>query len=351
VAGPLLSRDDLDELSDTAAGADDPAAVAAQLADAAASGRVADPADAGYAYLLAAEIHERADDLAQALRLTERALAAYRDLGDQDAARPRTQHARLLLQLGRDRAAMTELAELRPLMISDELVATAVPEALEAGGQAEVALQWLTEALAELGPAASGVVADQLAASRDRIRAAVEASPEPYADDQELAADDGYQDEDNDEPAEAEDSYPRSDSYRDSHRGGDPWADPEAVLLVWPQDAYEQVDQRWPEVLEPTGAESWDGYRRYCQDLIAGWTKRSGSPLFQVTGDADEFEEWLAEQGADPYHANLVALAQSYGDHLAAQVDPVELPPGPGDPCWCGSGVTYARCCLPLSPP
>lgn len=126
--------------------------------------------------------------------------------------------------------------------------------------------------------------------------------------------------------------------------------DSDPVLLIWPRDEYEQVDQRWPEVLEPIDAESWDDYRRYYQALLTRWARRELPPLSMVTGTADGFEEWLAEQGADPMSVDLVAMADAYGDHLAEQVGAVELPPAAADPCWCGSEVSYARCCRPLSP-
>ena len=283
MVGPLLSRDDLDALSDRADDADDPSAVAAQLAQAAA-GKLADPADAAYAYLLAAEIHERADDLPQALALAERALAA-RGAAAHDLRQARSYRAQLLLQLGReDEAAPGEYEEgfEDPDALGDEP---------DGGGDAAGGLDGLAD-LGELG----------------------DFDPERYA----------------------------------------PYLDPEgsqeadALLLVWSQEAYEQIDQRWPEVLEPTGADNWDEYRRFCQTLIAGWS-RQGRSLALVTGDADGFEEWLTEQGADPYYANLVGMARRYGRYLAEQEDPVEMPPGRDDPCWCGSGRTYAGCCLRLA--
>lgn len=126
--------------------------------------------------------------------------------------------------------------------------------------------------------------------------------------------------------------------------------DSEPVLLVWPREQYEEVDQRWPEVLEPIGAESWDAYRRYHQALITRWVNRRLPPLLQVTGTADGFADWLAEQDADPLSVDFVAMAEAYGYYLADQTGGSELPPGQADPCWCGSGISYADCCLPLSP-
>jgi SEC-C motif len=126
--------------------------------------------------------------------------------------------------------------------------------------------------------------------------------------------------------------------------------DSEPVLLVWPREEYDEVDQRWPEVLEPIGADSWEAYRRYYQALITRWVNRRLPPLVQVTGTAEGFGDWLAEQGADPLSVDFVAMAEAYGYHLADQTGGVELPPSQSDPCWCGSGLSYADCCLLLSP-
>jgi hypothetical protein len=125
--------------------------------------------------------------------------------------------------------------------------------------------------------------------------------------------------------------------------------DSEPVLLVWPREEYEEVDQRWPEVLEPIGADSWEAYRHYYQALITRWAARPLPPLVQVTGTAEGFAEWLVEQGADPLSVDFVSMAEAYGHHLADLTGGVELPPAGTDPCWCGSEVSYAECCLPLS--
>lgn len=325
----LLSRADLEELAEGAS----PAA-AEQLVAAAAAGRLVEPADTGYAYLLAAGIYEDGDDLAGALALAERALAAYQQAGPELAGPSRAARARLLLQLGRTREAIAELAAVRPLMVSDPAAAAYVPEALAAGGRGDTALEWLAEALDSVAPSDSTVV-DQLLAARDRIRGEL--------GDDEAEVD---TDEDFDDTADYPYPYPDDDGAARDGDGGSPDG---AVLLVWPEAAYDEVDQRWPELLEPTGAESWDEYREYTQGFIVDWVRRTRTPLLAVLGDAGEFEEWLAEQGADPYQSNLVGLAREYGDHLASQGDPVELPPDPDAPCWCGSDLTYAQCCRRLT--
>lgn len=159
-----------------------------------------------------------------------------------------------------------------------------------------------------------------------------------------------------DDPAEPLDELAIGDDDFDGDPDGDPEGftdlvsrDSEPVLLVWPREEYEEVDQRWPEVLEPIGADSWDAYRRYYQALITRWTARRLPPLLLVTGTAEGFADWLDEQVADPLSIDYVAMAEAYGNQLVDQTGGVELPPARTDPCWCGSGIEYAGCCLRLS--
>lgn len=167
---------------------------------------------------------------------------------------------------------------------------------------------------------------------------------DPYDLDEAFDEPDGYEsdrfDPDDDDPPVYDDPYQQADPIYGS----------EPVLLVWSQPEYEQVDQRWPEVLEPIGAESWDDYRRHYQAVITRWARAGRPPLSLVHGTADGFAAWLVEQGVDPLTGDLVAQADRYGDHLADQGGAVELPPEPDDPCWCGSGARYQQCCRPLSP-
>ncbi|MGH3835049.1 MAG: hypothetical protein ACRDSF_05020 [Pseudonocardiaceae bacterium] len=144
----LLTTDDLDEIGSSSFTVDQPLEVAAELVDAVDQELVADQADKGYALILAAEITEREGDLPAAAALAERAIEAYRTHGDLDCCHPQAFYAGLLLRLGRVDEAMAELTALRPLLSEDAEAASSISEALVAGGRAEIAEQWLTEALA-----------------------------------------------------------------------------------------------------------------------------------------------------------------------------------------------------------
>ncbi|HSL06681.1 MAG TPA: hypothetical protein VK887_01745 [Pseudonocardiaceae bacterium] len=140
----LLTTDDLDKIG--CSFRDQPFEVAAELVDAVDRGLVADPADTGYALMLAAEFTERAGDLQAAEVLAARAVEAYR-VHDEPGGYAQAFHAELLLRLGREDEGMAELTALRPLLSEDADAVSYISEALEAGGRPEIAEQWLTAAL------------------------------------------------------------------------------------------------------------------------------------------------------------------------------------------------------------
>lgn len=143
----LLTTDDLDAMGNSSWDVGQPLLIAAELINAVDQELVADQADKGYALGLAAEITEREGDLPAAIALAERAIEAYRTHGDLECGHPQAFYAGLLLRVGRADEAMAELTALRPLLSEDDHAASYISEALVAGGRAEIAEQWLTEAL------------------------------------------------------------------------------------------------------------------------------------------------------------------------------------------------------------
>jgi tetratricopeptide (TPR) repeat protein len=146
----LLSGDDIDQLSSQAAAAANPALVRRRLVEAVDEDRIVKSDDVGYALLLAAEISHDLGELANALTLTERAIRAYQttNLGGWSFAS--AYHAQLLHELGRTHEAMTEWVALRPILTLEPSAAASIGETLQGCGYAALAVQWLTEALAEL---------------------------------------------------------------------------------------------------------------------------------------------------------------------------------------------------------
>jgi hypothetical protein len=332
----LLTPDDLDELGCTAFDRDQPLEVAAELVDAVDQGRVADEADAGYALMLAAEITEHAGDLSAAQVLAERAVQAYRVVGDPDGC-PRAFHAELLLRLGREDEAMAELRALRPLLVEDPDAVSYISDALEVGGHAEVAEQWLTTALrialhfvnhSRQEPAPRRMDPDEeratavvlmLAMHRHRLRRGLDLPHDELDDLAEQLMDvvgDALDDDELD--------------------------DESAALLFWPQPEFDRLLLRWPALAENYG-QTWDEYRATLQrTLVLG--SESGVPrLGLLAGSVDGLATYADRHGGDPTDSQV---RQDYAQHLTEHPREIAWPPGRNEACWCGSSLKYKKCCL-----
>jgi uncharacterized protein YecA (UPF0149 family) len=72
------------------------------------------------------------------------------------------------------------------------------------------------------------------------------------------------------------------------------------------------------------------------------WSIASGLPLWVAPLTADGLEAYAREQGIDP---NTSAARSQYAAELLRIGRAIPWPPGRNDPCWCGSGRKYMRCC------
>ncbi|MDQ3760679.1 MAG: SEC-C metal-binding domain-containing protein [Actinomycetota bacterium] len=328
----LLTTNDLDKIG--CSFSDQELGVAAELVDAVDQGLVADQADTGYVLILAAEITDRDGDLPAALALAERAVQAYRSHGDQDYNYPRAFRAGLLLRLGREDEAMAELTALRPLLSQDADAVSYISAALDAGGRAAIAEQWLTEALAtalqrrqalesERGTPVyeqAAVVAFVLMQERHRVRV------------------------DLDLPHDAHDHLADRlmDAVHDALSADEPGYDSTA-MLYWPQPEFDRLLMRWPVLAEEYG-QTWDQYRTMVQRILVLWSDSGHQRLALLAGAINELAAYADHNGSDPTDPQV---RQDYAHHLADHPREIAWPPGRNHPCWCGSGVKYKKCCLP----
>lgn len=334
--GDLLTSADLDEIGHAAFDADEPLMVAGELVTAVDEGRVADQADVGFALILAAEITEREGDLGGALVLAERAVEAYRKWGDAEYGFPRAFRAELLLRVGREAEAMAEFTELRPLMGQDPDAVSYVSEALETGGRAEIAEQWLSEALLaalrrrealagrrgeEYGQAA--VVAYALAQQRYRLR-----------------RDLGLPHDEHDRLADN-----LRETLQETFADGSPGRELGPAVLFWPKAEFDAVVLRWP-VLAGVYGRTWDEHRAQLQKGLELMAASGDSGLAVFAGSAEELASYATRRGGDPTDPDIRA---GYAQHLVNHPRETPWPPGRNDACWCGSQVKYKKCCLPRS--
>jgi hypothetical protein len=332
VPADLLTSDDLDDLGHESFRVDDPGEIVAKLVAAVDGQRLANPDDAVYALSLAAEISERSDDLAGAVGLAGRAATLAQTLGP-SFGHARALYGQLLLRSGRDTEGMAVLSGLRGLLTRDENAVYYVSEALEQAGRTEVAVQWLTAALDTALERRSAVaalrgsqtyqdaavIAFALAQARHRLRRELDLPHDEHdllADQLRDAADDILADEGTDS------------------------------VLVWPRDQLTALLDRWPALTEVFGG-TWDECRARTEQALHALSAAGQLRSTLLTGDVADLLAYLAKAGGDPTDPEVM---QGYIDHLedSGQIGQ-QWPPARNQPCWCGSGLKYKKCCLPRS--
>ncbi|HZN81076.1 MAG TPA: SEC-C metal-binding domain-containing protein [Mycobacterium sp.] len=124
-----------------------------------------------------------------------------------------------------------------------------------------------------------------------------------------------------------------------------------AVAFAWlPAGDYEQATRLWPDfaggdrVAGPDGPLPHPQYCRTMQHILVEYAE-AGIPMMVIAPvQVAPFTAWCAERGREPDSAEA---RSEYAAHLAATADPclIAWPPGRNEPCWCGSGRKYKKCC------
>lgn len=311
-----LTIDDIDAIAYPAHELDDPSPVVAELIAAVEKGRVADDETAAHAYLLAAEITERAGDLPAALGYAERAAAVPGEDGLSRAC-----YAELLVKTGREEEGRAVFDALRPSLLQDPHAASYVGEALEACGLAAVAEEWLSDAgrtLAEQGARGDEVldVLYGVLQVRHRLR---EDLAIPHDDLDGLF-------HEMEEIADAPDEHGQA-------------------LFYWPEPEVGKVLARWPERADVYGL-NWEDHRTGVERTMAGWSAGGATNLALIPGS---FEGLLAFADAEDLDPAENETHMEYANEVAGTAGVTEWPPQRNAACWCGSGAKYKKCCLPRS--
>jgi tetratricopeptide (TPR) repeat protein len=115
--------------------------------------------------------------------------------------------------------------------------------------------------------------------------------------------------------------------------------DPDLVAFAWfPAAEYAQALALFPEIADSPG----DDHETYCRTMQARLREAASGGLATVAiapVRLSAYLGWCAKRGEDPAQARAIYAAQMQADDLIA------WPPGRNEPCWCGSGRKYKRCC------
>ena len=113
------------------------------------------------------------------------------------------------------------------------------------------------------------------------------------------------------------------------------------LSVYWPQTEHRRLIERWPNLASEMGA-TWDEHRHQIERHCV-LVERAGHKVNQASGNVSDFEAFLVERHVTrPSRSDL----QAYPD-LRTHPTLVSWPPARTDPCWCGSGRKYKRCCRP----
>ena len=124
------------------------------------------------------------------------------------------------------------------------------------------------------------------------------------------------------------------------------------VALAWlPAAEYAAWPQRWPDLADSPLCHDEVGepvthavYCRRMEGRLRAHRESGVARLSVVPVRSAEFDPWVADNA--PQELDPSQLRARYAADVAR--DPsrtITWPPGRNDPCWCGSGRKYKRCC------
>ena len=298
---------------------------------------------AGKLWDMAALYSELADAYAGAGRLEEAIVAKQRALqaGLRSVPDGRADIAEYLLRLGRREEADQLFATLAEEYPDDVWLYNNAGMAYQAAGDHEVALRWLTRGL-ELA-LATGDPEGLVAQLSDLRRESLAALGRPH-DELEKRADAFLEEHDRLDYPDHLDRHALAEHQEPGEALPPLVSDRQRVqpAVAWfPPGELEAALDRWPQWREAPEKRSYEAHRRAVQNALVRLNGLGQNPALAPI-KVDELVEWARREGRDPSRPESVA---AYAALIAAQGRAVPWPPGRNEPCWCGSGRKYKKCC------
>lgn len=114
-----------------------------------------------------------------------------------------------------------------------------------------------------------------------------------------------------------------------------------SYAIAWfPRDQSEAALERWPDLADDL--EDPDAYCRAIEARLREMHAATGRVPSVAPLNVEALLEFASEKDSDP---NTGAARSQFAAVLASRGETVPWPPGRNDPCWCGSGRKYKRCC------
>jgi tetratricopeptide (TPR) repeat protein len=111
--------------------------------------------------------------------------------------------------------------------------------------------------------------------------------------------------------------------------------------VAWfPRDQLEAALARWPSLADDLNDP--DSYCRTIEARLRDVRSETGRQPSVAPLRVERLVEFAEENGLDP---DSGAARSQYAAMLGRHGETVPWPPGRNEPCWCGSGRKYKRCC------
>lgn len=313
----LVTGDDLDFAPHDAEGAGSPDAVIQRITAAVNDHSLrGEGFSAPYAMVVVSDLHEKAGRPAEAEATLREAVA--KDMYD-DYTDPRASLVALLARLGRTQDAAAEFGELKRLGRAGVHQHEMYGEALEETGDLDGALRVF---------AAGALLAERTGDTMMQLR----------LDEAAMRARTGSSTKKSTNPLFAEPSLAglRSTFPPEEHLA----ADSGGKVLFWPKADHAQAIATWPDLASRLGG-TWHEHRAWTERMLTHLDDDGSMPVL-ISADFAEFSAFVEEHGPTPPTAETV---DAYATASKRSSDTILWPPKRNDPCWCGSGEQYKRCC------
>jgi tetratricopeptide (TPR) repeat protein len=116
------------------------------------------------------------------------------------------------------------------------------------------------------------------------------------------------------------------------------------TTIAWlTETGYDVARHRWPGWVDSLNQdEPFDERRARMERRLRERRADGDGPLVVVTIDLERYAAWCEEEGHEPAdrRSRATFVQREHEQHAGRQ-----WPPGRNEPCWCGSGRKYKRCC------
>ncbi|MBV9168089.1 MAG: SEC-C domain-containing protein [Solirubrobacterales bacterium] len=277
-----------------------------------------------------------------AIALHERAV----EVGWDSIPHPRSDIAEFHLRAGREEEAAAIWAELKALYPDDVWLYNAAGLSYNEVGEHELAVEWLGGGIeVAMGiDDPEGIISQLSDVRRHSLRALgrdldeLEERVDPFLE--EWGSEERMRHLRDVRLIESANFVP---VIRDTPPEGERDREDVAVSIAWfPAGQYEEAIRRWPSLAEDWANVPHDDYSARLDGNIK-WMRSQGVPIRAVAPIVvEDYVAWCAEHDEDPDEARPAYAARRMRDG-----DVTSWPPGRNEPCWCGSGRKYKKCCGP----